>query len=93
MHVAVYPYLNSLGVPDDPSQYDYVKVRTASGTITYLGMPWINESSITVVNSVVLVVTIDNVSSSDVTNVRNALVQNGFNSITIATQVPSQVGP
>ncbi len=88
LHVSVYPYL-PVGTPDDPSQYDYLKVRTQSGVVTYLGRTWVNESSITAVDSVVIVAVIDNVSSANLNDVRNALVSNGFTSITLSTQVPS----
>jgi hypothetical protein len=82
IHTNVFPYLPS-GIPDDPSQYDYVRIRTASGSATILGIPWINLDTLELVESRRMTVKIEGVSSSDVERVRIALVQNGFNNLEI----------
>lgn len=82
IHTNVYPDLPS-GLPDDPSQYDYVRIRTASGVATILGIPWIDLDTVELVESRRMTVKIEGVSSADVERVRIALVQNGFNNIEI----------
>lgn len=82
VHANVFPYLPS-GTPNDPSQYDYVKVKLSSGLITVLGIPWINESTITLVQSLSATILIEGVSNNDGPRIRDALVQNGFNNLTI----------
>ena len=82
IHVNVYPYLPT-GLPDDPSQYDYVRIRTASGQTTILGISWINLDTVELVESRRMMIKIDGVSSSDIERVRLALVQNGYNNIEI----------
>lgn len=81
MHRAVYPYLLQAGlnVPDDPTQYNYLKVRTQSGKVTCLGMPWINESTIQATTNQVITAVISGVTSQDVQGVQNALIANGYN--------------
>jgi hypothetical protein len=82
IHTNVFPYLPT-GIPDDPSQYDYVRIRTASGAATILGIPWINLDTLELVESRRMTVKIEGVNSSDVERVRIALVQNGFSNIEI----------
>lgn len=83
IHVNVYPYLPT-GLPDDPSQYDYVRIRTASGQSTILGISWINLDTVELVESRRMTIKIDGVGSSDIERVRLALVQNGYNNIEIS---------
>lgn len=82
IHTNVYPHLPE-GTPDDPSQYDYLRIRTASGVATIIGIPWIDLDTLELVESRRMTVKIEGVSSSDVERVRIALVQNGFNQIEI----------
>lgn len=82
IHPNVFPYLPS-GTPNDPSQYDYVKVMLSSGVITVLGIPWINEATITLVQSLSATVTIEGVSNNDAPRILAALVQNGFNNVEV----------
>jgi hypothetical protein len=84
-HANVYPILQQAGIvlPNDPTQYNYVKLRTQSGKITALGMPWINESTITATTSQVITATISCVTSTDVQGVQNALISNGYTSINV----------
>lgn len=82
LHVNVFPLLPA-GVPDDPSQYDYVKIKTSSGVNTILGIPWINLATLVLVVSRRMTVTIDGVSGDDVNRVQTCLAQNGYNNINI----------
>jgi hypothetical protein len=81
-HASVYPYLPS-GTPNSPSQYNYIKIRTASGQITALGMPWVNEGTITSTTNQTITALISNVTSSDVQGVQNALIANGYTQISV----------
>lgn len=81
-HVNVYPFLPN-GTPDDPAATDYVRIQTASGAKTILGMSWINLSTIESITARIATVVIDGVTGADITNISNALVQNGFNNFTI----------
>lgn len=88
LHAQVYPTLPQ-DVPDDPSKYNYVKVRTAIGT-TILGIPWIDESTIVEVTKSRHIVTIEDTDSSNTTQLlRNILSQNGFNKFTIEVETTS----
>ncbi len=82
LHAQVYPTLPS-GTPNDPRVFDYIMIRTATGSTTVLAKPWIKEDTIELIEAKTIVVTIDNVSASDVSKVRNALVQNGYNQLDI----------
>lgn len=46
-HQNVYPSLPA-GVPNDPTQYSYVRIEFESGQHQYLGIPWIREDSVIV---------------------------------------------
>lgn len=79
-HAAVFSSLLAAGqnVPNDPTQYNYIKIKTQAGQISALGMPWINESTITATTNQVITATISGVTAADVLGVQNALVANGY---------------
>ena len=81
-HVAYFPFLPA-GTPNDPRAYDYVKIKTLAGNTAILGLAWINEATIVQVESVTIVATVYGAASSDVTKIRNALIQNGFNNVSV----------
>lgn len=82
LHVDVYPYLPS-GTPNNPASYNYLKIRTANGETTVLGVPWINEASIIHIDTTEITVKIGNVVASDAVAIKEALQQNGFTALTI----------
>jgi hypothetical protein len=82
MHANVYSSLPA-GTPNDPTQYNYVKIRTASGQISALGMPWINESTITSTTNQTITAIVSGVTASDVQGVQNALIANGYTNISV----------
>jgi hypothetical protein len=82
IHPNVFPYLPS-GTPNDPTQYDYLKVKLSSGVVTVLGIPWINEATIALVRSLTANVVIEGVSNNDAPRILAALVQNGFNNVNV----------
>lgn len=83
LHAQVYSSLPN-GTPNDPKAYDYLLLKTTAGNIMAIGIPWIKESTIVLIESRVIQVIIDGVSASDVQSIRNALVQNGYNQIDIS---------
>jgi hypothetical protein len=82
LHALVYPTLPNGSAPNDPNGYDYVKIKTSAGRTTILGLPWIDPSSVVLVDSTTIVATISNVSAGDLATIKNALAANGFNSVT-----------
>ena len=67
------------GSVDDPTQYSYLKLELENGAVTYVGMPWVDESTLTKVGESKLQVTLSNVNVDDVPNIIAALNANGFN--------------
>lgn len=82
LHAQVYPTLPA-GTPNDPGAYNYLLLKTANNSTTVIGIPWIKENTIELIESRTMLVTIDSISASDVSKVRNALVQNGYRNIDI----------
>jgi hypothetical protein len=82
-HIKVYDYLKPQGTPNDPSQYNYIKIRTQSGIVTALGMPWINESTIVAATAQVITALISGVTAADIPRVQNALITNGFTNLKV----------
>ncbi len=66
------------GSIDDPTAYSYLKVQMENGNKTFIGMPWINMSTLERVGSSKLQLTIDEVNSDDVPRILAALTSNGF---------------
>lgn len=82
LHVQVYPSLPE-GTPNDPRSYDYILVKTTAGNNVVLGIPWIKENTIELVDSKTIQVLISNASAIDISRVRNALLQNGYTQLDI----------
>lgn len=76
-HIAVYPYLPP-GIVDDHTRYNYVKLEMPNGAIEIMGIPWISESSISVIEQTDIRVVLKGRSHEDVELVRRALSANGF---------------
>lgn len=71
-------------LPASAGAYSYVKLTSASnGQVEILGIPWINEESISVVFEHDIVVTISNITNNSENIIRQALLQNGISSFTI----------
>lgn len=78
LHRNVYPTLPIGVVPNDPSQYDYVKVRFSSGNYDIIGLPWINAATIVVSSSQTIQLTFINISPTDQNRLRQIVQANGF---------------
>lgn len=85
LHANVYRYLPA-GTPNRPQDFDYLMVRMPDGQPTIIGIPWIVEETITLVESLKMTVTIEGVGAADIEPVRACLSQNGYHNISIALQ-------
>lgn len=84
MHVSVYPSLpSSLGVPNDPSQYQYIKIRFPNGNITAIGIPWIVEDSIVEQTTASLQFTVEDVNPEDRETIMLALAGIGKTAVNV----------
>lgn len=81
-HAQIYPTLPA-GTPNDATGYDYIKFKMTSGETIILGLPWINAATIQQIQAVTIDVSISNVFAADADTIRNALIQNGFNSFSL----------
>lgn len=82
LHIQVYSSLPA-GTPNDPKAYDYLLIKTTANVTMVLGLPWIKENTIVENEGRTMQITVANVSATDVDKVRNALVQNGYNNLSI----------
>lgn len=80
LHANVYATLPA-GVPNDPSQYQYLKLLLANGQTTVVGIPWIIDSSLTVASVSSIQFTVTNVSPSDQNTIIQALAAAGFKAV------------
>lgn len=84
MHVNIYPTLPvGLGVPNDPSQYQYIKIRFPNGNVTAIGIPWIVEDSIVEETTQALQFTIENVNPADRETIMLALSGIGMTAVNV----------
>lgn len=83
MHANVYRYLPP-GTPNRPQDFDYLLIKTDQGTTTIIGVPWIVEETIELVQALKMTVVIDGVGNNDIERVRACLSQNGFDKISIS---------
>ncbi len=77
LHISVFPSLPA-GTPNDPKSYNYLRLRLASGVTKVIGLAWIDNDSVELVEMQTITVKIPNVVSSDQVKIRNALAANGY---------------
>lgn len=80
--VQVFPHLPQ-GTPNRPEEYEYLLVQTANKGQQILARQWINESTVVQVGNSKIVVTIEEAGTADVSDIRAALTQNGYDKIDI----------
>lgn len=66
------------GTPDDPRQYNYYRIKKADGSITIIGEPWIDQSTIKEVVAGKATVFIPNMTSTDIIRLRDMFKQAGI---------------
>jgi hypothetical protein len=81
-HVNIYPYL-PVGTVNDPKTYQYLLIKTQTGENTVLALPWINLATVNKVVSQTIAVTVNNVTVSDTTKIRDSLILLGYTDFAI----------
>jgi hypothetical protein len=71
------------GTPDRPELCTYYKFKAENNSTIILADQWIDESTVTLIESLNLKVTITNLSLADVPRIRNALLALGYTEFTI----------
>lgn len=85
MHKNIYPSLPA-GTPNDPTQYQYLRIKLQSGASTIIAIPWINDSTVELVNAQTLDVKIYNVDPATwIPRVQLILAQAGLTNVSITT--------
>ena len=80
----VYPVLPA-GTPVNPSSYVYLLFQTSTGATVVLANVWINESTVVVSTTATITVVLTNVTTADVSVIRNMLLNAGYTSLQITT--------
>lgn len=75
LHASVFESLPP-GTPDDPFQYDYVRVRTNEGKYLILGLPFIREGTLTVNSGRTLRMTFENINEAQIDRIFKSLAYN-----------------
>ena len=81
-HERVRPHL-PVGYNKDPYTQTYIKFRAYSGKETVFSMSWINLDTLMQTEAKRIIATIDDVSMLDMDKLRQILVTNGYNSISL----------
>lgn len=81
-HATVYPTL-PIGTPNDYRLYEYAIIRKQDGKMTAVGVPWIKADTVTVSQTVELLITVRNKSIDDIPRLRQILTQNRFTDIDV----------
>lgn len=89
MHARVYPLLPK-GTPNSPTGYTYAQFELPSGTTQILGIPWINMDTLVENTNTEIVVTISNKTVSDIPTIRDILLSNGIDKLTITSKSINQ---
>lgn len=84
-HATVYPTLPA-NTPNDYRLYEYAIIRKQDGKVTAVGVPWIKEETLTISQTVELVITVRNKSIDDIPRLRQILTQNRFADIDVAVK-------
>lgn len=82
MHANFYPYLPP-STPNDAAAYTYLHIQMQNGVETVIGLAWIKPDSVKSTSWSTIVATIQTSDPDAVNKIRNALVSNNFNQITL----------
>jgi hypothetical protein len=84
-HINLYPYLPANTIPDDATAYNYLKLALSDVTTPIiLGIPFIIDSSVQVVNAQSITAVVANVTSADLASISNLLAAAGYTVSSIA---------
>lgn len=70
------------GTPRNPQDYEYLLVKTQSGETKAVGVPWIKDP-VTVIESAIIRITVNQASVGDVETIKRALNSYGFTDFNI----------
>lgn len=82
MHVKVFDTL-PVGTPNDPTKYQWLKIKLTSGETTAIGVPWIKADTIKINTTSTITVVYTGVSPDDVAKIRIMNANNGYNAFSI----------
>lgn len=82
-HANVFPSLPP-GTPNNHTKYSYAKFEFPNGKIVILGLPWINDSTVEVIEEVTFNVVIRGEDITKFQTIQDALLNAGINDFTIS---------
>ena len=82
LHAQVWPTLPP-GVPNVYNGYNYLKLTLPNGTVTAVGVPWINWSSFVVNANIAAQINLQDIVEADLARLKTILLANGFQSFQI----------
>lgn len=82
LHYNVVSFLN-LGTPTDYTKYTYLQIISETGAKTILALEWIRATSIVKVSKRMVSFSVEINDTVDISRITNAIVQNGFPSVTV----------
>lgn len=82
MHQAVYPSLPA-GTPNDPTRYQFLKVKTTNGSITAIGLPWVDPNTVIIHEETVVDFRVHGITAADVSRLREALIVAGATGVEV----------
>jgi hypothetical protein len=82
LHKRVYPTLPA-GTPNLYNGYSYLKITLPNGTVTAVGVPWIDWSSFVVNANIACTIQLQDIVNSDLEKLKVVLLANGFNTFQI----------
>lgn len=87
LHAAIYPTLptESKNTYKKYNDYKYIKIQMPNGTISAIGLPWMNMESVVVVESTTARFTVALDSPTDIDEILAILNANGYHSIQVET--------
>lgn len=77
LHAQVYPTLPG-GTPNDAYQYNYIRLKNASGQTVIVGEPWIVDATIEIDGTETWAFKVSNITPSQKTDIVNILASRGY---------------
>ena len=87
LHVAIYPTFPtvSINIYKNYNDYKYIKIQKSNGEITAIGLPWINMSTVVVVDSTTARFTVELDTPTNIDTILALLNANGFHNVQVET--------
>lgn len=81
-HQNIYPQLPA-GTPNDPNSYQWALFRTSTGQKICLGLAWIKEETVQLIEARTITAKIGDVGQVDLERIRNLLIAANYNNISV----------